>query len=206
MAMHDNNVMRRQARGQAGDIVIIDFDRVMHMTAGYDFGAYLASHDNKPMDNGEKAPYPPLACRLAAAQAYIDAIGPAECAKWSRATPEEVNLFAAFIIMSRLSGGRPFGDHSWCDFGSVQVVYDMEKGSLMRLLWLTGLLRFFGLPWLAPLIVGMIEKCLDKLDRAERDPTLKAAILEHGIAAVSSSTWQMICCCVVKCYICRYRG
>ena len=88
--LHDKNLMRRQARGQAGDLVIIDFDRVMRMTAGYDFGAYLASHDSKPMDSGEKAPYPPLAYRLAAAQAYIDAIGPAECAKWSRATVEEV--------------------------------------------------------------------------------------------------------------------
>ena len=48
-------------------LVLIDYDRVMKMSAAMDFGSALAMDEAKP--------YPALANRRAAAQAYVEAVG-----------------------------------------------------------------------------------------------------------------------------------
>lgn len=144
--------------------------------AGYDFGGYLLSSDNK-----QGTSYPSREHRRAAAQAYIDAVGPEECSKWTRNTADE-------------------------------VVYDMEKGMVMRLLWFATVSRWFIGPWFVPACVDVIKKCLANFEAAEArasqgDDTHVVDIQERGVtkSAKGTSILALVCRCICCCYCCRYK-
>lgn len=82
--LHDNNIMRREADGGPGDIVLLDFDCVTLAQAAMDLGIYRVSKPHLVM--------PSLDFRMMCAQAYIDATPAAVLDMCSRTSVEEVAL------------------------------------------------------------------------------------------------------------------
>lgn len=83
--LKDDNIMRREADGRPGDLVLIDFDCVTVAQAAMDLGSYRVSNYSNLMP-------PILDFRMMFAQAYIDATPAAVLDMCSRTSVEEVAL------------------------------------------------------------------------------------------------------------------
>ena len=83
---YDNTMIRETSTAADPQLVLIDYDRVMLLTAGCDLGSYL--HD------GETRKYPPLASRRALAEGYVDGCRRAgmDLAKFRRCDVDDVVL------------------------------------------------------------------------------------------------------------------
>ncbi len=94
---YDNTIIRETSTADDPQLVLIDYDRVMRMTAGCDLGTYL--HD------GETKKYPSLANRRALAEGYIEGCRSAGV-EWSgltRCSVDEVVLdMEAGLLMRSL--------------------------------------------------------------------------------------------------------
>lgn len=94
---YDNTMIRSSSNAEDPQIVLIDYDRVMRLTAGCDLGSYL--HD------GETRKYPSLTNRRALAQGYIDGCKNAgvDMTTLGRCTVDEVVLdMEAGLLMRSL--------------------------------------------------------------------------------------------------------